>query len=454
MCRITLDYTPLASGTEPFTPRRIARLEREAAAALRKLKGMRRRGKAGFLELPCASTAALWRRVRSSRTDGVDAVIVLGIGGSSLGTLAIREALLAPCWNSLSTAERGGLPRLYVLDNIDPHRFLACLERLDLSSTLVNVVSKSGGTAETAAQFLVVKDMVERAVGDSWPARFVITTAPGSNPLRRIARRHRIPTLTIPPGVGGRYSVLSAVGLFPAALCGVDVRGLLRGAANMAAVCLSEDPARNMALKLCTYYVLSYMRGRRVTVLMPYSERLRGVAMWFRQLWAESLGKRPRGRGQGVGPTPVVAMGATDQHSQLQLYLDGPDDKTFTFLEVERPGADVEIPRSLEEESFSYLWHNTMGDLLEAEMAATRRTLERRGRPCVALRLSSVRAETLGALFFLFETVTALAGYVLGVDPFDQPAVDEGKKTARKLLAVGARPQPTEGTKLMECVVG
>lgn len=418
---------------------------------MNKLKKENLEGRLGFMYLPCKNPSPVVKMAEEAKSRGFSDFVLLGIGGSSLGAKAIADALTHPYWNLLPSAERNGCPRVFFLENVDPSAFSAAIGVIDIEKALFNIVSKSGKTLETVSQFLIVKELLEKACGSKWRDHVVITTDPEMGPLREIAEEEGILSLAIPQEVGGRFSVLSPAGLFPAALMGIDVGGILSGASEIAAFCVSEDLTENIALALCAYYLTSYEKGKPITVLMPYSEKLWGFAMWFRQLWAESLGKKKPGDGC-VGLTPAVALGAQDQHSQLQLFIDGPDDKTITFIRVESQSLDLEIPNSIVKEDFRCLYGSTLGELLLAELAATRDALARCGRSSVTISLSTISPETIGAMFFLYEMVTVYMGYMLGINPFDQPGVELGKSITRQILDGSTAPLTAE-THLIECVL-
>lgn len=427
-----------------ITREELSRFESEISGVLRRVREERAQGKLPFMDLPCGNTGEIEDTARRVLQSGFEDFILLGIGGSSLGARAIKEALLHPEWNLLPRDKRKGHPRVFILENIDPYSFSAVLETIDIRKAVFNVVSKSGKTVETISQFLIIKDLLERAVGSDWKRHTVITTDPLSGPLRKIARDEGITALSVPQGVGGRFSVLSAVGLFPAAIMGIDIKGLLRGASEIDAYLFGERLDENIGSALCAFYLLTYRKGKRITVLMPYSDRLLGFGLWFRQLWAESLGKR-KSSGESEGPTPVVALGATDQHSQLQLYIEGPNDKAITFIEIEDYESELEIPASFEHRDFSYLPGNRLRDLIRAELSATRRVLTKNGRTNATVFLSRITPETVGGLIFLYEVVTAFMGYLLDINPFDQPAVEEGKSITRKILEGNEPPEHERG---------
>jgi glucose-6-phosphate isomerase len=359
-------------------------------------------------------------------------VVVLGIGGSALGTTALRTALKHPLWNELSDEARDFYPRLYVLDNIDPASFGAFLDHIDLRRTLFNVVSKSGGTAETMSQFLIIRERLRAELGDGYTRHLLLTTDPEKGVLRALAKEEDVATLPVPANVGGRFSVLSAVGLLPAAMIGIDIRALLEGAKEMAQRCDTPDLRKNPAgIFAALQYLADTELDANVHVMMPYSDRLRDVADWFRQLWAESLGKQKTRGGDEVfaGPTPVKALGATDQHSQVQLYVEGPFDKTITFLAELEGGEDVQIPSAYAHHAeLAYLGGHTMGELLRTEMLATEAALTQRGRMNMTIEVPRVDARSLGGLFMLLQIATVYAGHLYGIDPMDQPGVELGKQ--------------------------
>ena len=360
-----------------------------------------------------------------------DHIVILGTGGSSLGGQAIH-----------AFAEPGAVPRLHFLDNIDPEHFEGVLNALDFARTGVIAISKSGGTAETLTQLLAVLPRLANSRGqlgggeDRLGDRVAAITMPGDNPLRRLAVRYGLTVLEHDPDIGGRFAALSLVGLLPAMIAGLDANAVREGAAAVLDPALDSDdpslvaPAIGAALNIG----LARTHGINQTVLLPYSDRLEPFARWFRQLWAESLGK------QGHGTTPVPAVGAVDQHSQLQLWLDGPADKLFTVIMAERTGTGARIEPTLAEDLLAadgpldWLAGRTMGDLMEAEQRATAETLSAAGRPVRIIGTKTIDLRALGALMMHYMLETMIAAHLLGVDPFDQPAVEEGKVLARRYL--------------------
>jgi glucose-6-phosphate isomerase len=415
------------------------------------VKERRLSGEMGFFALPEAREAA---KAIQELADGFgqwfENVVVLGIGGSALGTTTLRDSLLGPHWNELDEEARDHYPRLYVLDNVDPRTVSALLGRLDLRRTLFNVVSKSGSTAETMSQFMVVEGLLNELLGEE-PTRghFLFTTDPETGILRKIAEEEGVPVLEVPSNVGGRFSVLSAVGLLPAAVAGIDINEVLDGAEEMARRCdtpnLLENPAGILATLL---HDADTRRQAPIHVLMPYSDRLRTFAAWFQQLWAESLGKAidREGRPVNTGPTPVPALGATDQHSLLQLLMEGPRDKVVVFMGVGGEDDPVDIPRiRLEYPALAYLGGHSLSELLNTERLATMEALRQQGRPSMSVEVPDLTAGALGELIMLFQIATVFAGSLYGVNPLDQPGVELSKKLTYGLLGREGFEKPEMG---------
>ncbi len=361
-------------------------------------------------------------------------MVVLGIGGSALGNIALQSALNPFTYNFDAT--RKG-PRMFVVDNVDPAYFGSvlrfCEQNGGIKKTLFNVVSKSGETAETAGQFMVIRDLLKKHVGADYKANVVAVTDPVSGTMRKICDAEGFTTLPVPDGVGGRFSVLSPVGLFSAAMCGIDINALLDGAHAMDAPCAREELAKNpaaiIAFLLCE---LGNTKGKSNHVMMPYANALYLLADWYRQLWAESLGKQVDLSGETVytGFTPIKALGTTDQHSQVQLYREGPNDKVFCFLEVqsfEGAGGDMTIPTGLGVEAIKYLEGKSMTTLLNAEKRATEYAFVESQRPNFTIKFPKIDAFHVGQFIYLWEMVTAYAGLMLNIDAYNQPAVETGK---------------------------
>lgn len=376
-------------------------------------------------------------------------VVILGIGGSALGPIAIRSALRPRGWDMLDDSSRGGYPRLHVLDNVDPETIAALLDRIDLSRALFIVTSKSGGTAETMSQFLIVHSRLEQAhlaIRD----HVVFVTDPAQGALRLLADENGITALDIPPSVGGRFSVLTPVGTLPAALIGVNVEKLLAGAADMVTRCDSSKLFDNPAGIYATLQWLADTRhGKVINVFMPYSDPLRDFAGWFVQLWAESLGKH-LSDGTSVGQTPLAALGATDQHSQVQLFMEGPKNKVVTFVTVDERVTDLIIPHGFKEvKELGYLGGHSLGELITIEQRATAGALAKRGRPNLTIRLERVDEWHVGGLIMLLEIATAYAGQLYEIDAFNQPGVELGKQFTYAMLGrPGAEAATTEWASL------
>ena len=358
-------------------------------------------------------------------------VVLVGIGGSSLGTKAIGQAVTGTA--------RNDAPQLHYVENVDPHSLEQLLTRLDPASTAVLCISKSGGTIETVAQFLILRDWLTRSVGREAARRqqWVITD-PEQGWLRELAVRENLPSLPVPARIGGRYSVLSPVGLLPLAVLGVDIEALLRGAADNAARCLTADVVANPALEIAALSVLlDTLRGKRIAVMMPYINRLRLFVDWYCQLWAESLGKwdRSQSGSEPAGTLPVRAMGAVDQHSQLQFYLESRHDKFFTFIELAAWEHDLPVPLdAVDARHFPYLEGKNMTDIIGAEFRATRQVITDAGHPNMTIRLPALDAYVLGQLIDLYQRATVYAGLLYGVNPLDQPSVEKGKRLAIQFL--------------------
>lgn len=349
-------------------------------------------------------------------------VAVLGIGGSSLGGQALK---------ALEAIHRKG-PHVTFHDNPDPESWQEALARFDLKTARFIVISKSGGTAETLMQALTAADAIEKAGGGKYlKHHFAIVTEPKPNPLRAFAQSIGAPILDHPGGIGGRYSVLSIVGALPALVMGLDVMALRAGAQAVLDNALSNSPATDVpaAAGAALHQALATEGRLRETVLWAYADKLATLSGWWRQLWAESLGKN------GKGSTPVGAVGPVDQHSQLQLFRDGPGDALFTLLTTDTtgrgPAAPVERSNAL---NLSYLAGRALGDLVAAEARATAETLSRNNRPVRQMHIAKVNERSMGALMMHFMLETILMARLMGVDPFDQPGVEEGKVLARQFL--------------------
>ncbi len=441
---VALDYgnvlNSAVGAAHGLSPAEIKRSEAAVKEIVARIERERRGGEHRYRDLPADTRMLKIVRAAVRRYAGrFENLVVLGIGGSALGNIALQTALNPPYHNLMAGKSRRG-PRLFVLDNVDPVQLANLIETLGsgLRKTLFNVISKSGETAETAAQFLIIRDLLVRKLGKKALTKNVlVTTDPDGGTMRDIVTADGFDALPVPPGVGGRFSVLSAVGLFSAGMCGINIGKLLGGAAEMGARvggrAVKKNPAAMLALLLHAFYV----RGKRLHVMMPYGYQLKDLADWYRQLWAESLGKQHDLDGEPVtvGATPIKALGATDQHSQVQLYREGPNDKVFIFLEIEKFARDVKIPRvGGTPEPLRYLQGKSLGRLLNAEKLATESALVSSRRPCMTIRLPKVNEETVGQFIMLWEAATSIMGGLLNIDPYDQPAVQTGKEYTFALM--------------------
>ncbi len=387
-------------------------------------------------------------RVVDELKEKCDNLVILGIGGSALGNIAVQTAL-NPYMYNYSKEQRNGAPRLFVFDNVDPDQFGSFLEDIEdqLDRTIFNVISKSGRTAETAAQFLLIREMLAERGPEYLAEHIVITTGfetdddgkPRST-LYRIAKEAtpNLRLLEVPADVGGRFSVLSAVGLFSAAMCGIDIKAMLAGAADMHSRVTSKDFRQNPAAINAAINYHFYNNGKKSPVIMPYCHALKDMADWYRQLWAESLGKKVDLSGQEVwtGPTPIKALGATDQHSQVQLYREGPNDKLFTFLQIEEFDKENILigPAPDKVSELDYLADQKMSTLLNSEKKATEYALLNDNRPCLTVRFDEVSAYTVGQFILFFEATTSFMGALLNIDTYNQPAVELVKEATFALM--------------------
>ena len=439
--RIKLDVNPMFrefTGEHAIPRAELDSMLPELKKAHAAVEAGRGKGMQGWMDLPynqdeiltaIENTAA---RVRKE----FEAFVVLGIGGSALGPAAVQQALNHLHYNELPAEKRGG-PRLYIEDNVDPERMAALLDVIDLKKTCFNVITKSGGTAETMSQYLIITDALKKAVGDDYKRHIIITTSQTKGFLIKIAQREGYETFYIPDGVGGRFSELCPVGLIAAAVTGIDIRGLIAGAKDMDQRCASDDAYQNPALMDAGLMVLAMRHGVNMSVMMPYADSLKLMADWYAQLWAESLGKNETLDGEKchVGQTPIKTLGVTDQHSQLQLYTEGPFDKALTFMKVESFRATTAIPHGCDDiPTIAFLGGKSHNQLIEAERKGTEYALYKSGRMSQTITLPEVNANTVGQLIYFFELVTAYSGALLNINTFNQPGVEESKIAAYAVM--------------------
>lgn len=413
---------------------------KRGADAVRAFRARVESGEVGFPNLPDdKSTANAIVEFADSLRKQIDDVLIVGIGGSALGPYALDVAMRGPHPVQVAHGKsKTNRPRLVVLDNIDPGFIAGALANLNPKRTAVCVIAKSGSTAETISTFLIVREWITKAMKGKARGRIIAITGPKKGDLRQIATEEQYPTFSVPENIGGRYSVFCPVGLVPAALLGFDIHKMLRGAAKANEAGWSDSLSKNQALtSALVHHALDTKHGKHIEVVYAYSSYLWGSAFWYRQLWAESLGKRVDREGNVVhtGQTPIAALGVTDQHSQSQLYMEGPNDKLITFWKVTRPRVDVKIPKDFKKyDSTSYLGGKTMGQLFHAERIATAAALTRMGRPNCLWTLPTVNEETIGYFFQTLEFQTAYAGELYGINAFDQPGVELSKELTYGLM--------------------
>ncbi len=452
------DFLGMQYGVDPAAVDALAPYARRAQEAVQARRGT---GWLGWTELPYNQAEILddLEKTAAYVRENFDSFVVLGIGGSALGPIAVQQALNHRLWNELPKEKRNG-PKLYIEDNIDPERMASLLDVIDLKKTCFNVITKSGGTAETMSQYLIITDLLKKTVGEGWQKHMIATTDHAKGNLIQVAKAEGLTTFYVPDGVGGRFSELTPVGLLAAAVCGIDIRAMLEGAKIIDKMCQCSDVWKNPALLEATLqYICMSDLEMNIQVMLPYADSLKSIADWFCQLWAESLGKNVTRKGMAVnvGQTPVKALGVTDQHSQLQLYTEGPYDKVITFFKVENFRANTAIPHGCEEiPDIAFLGGKTHNQLIEAERQGTEYALYRAGRMNQTVILPEVNANVIGQLLYFFEMVTAYAGELLDIDAFNQPGVEESKlasfavlghpaeKFAKKRDEMATRPERAE----------
>lgn len=413
----------------------VSSMEERTLEIHQKLLVDRREGRLGFTEL--IRDEEMVREIEEV-AEGIlpycENFVILGMGGSALGNMALFRALRPPSYNLFEDL-RKGRPRLFITNNVDPDEWKVLLDGLDLSKTVFNVISKSGSTAETMALYLITQELLEREVGERWPQHFIFTTSKDRGELYKIKERMGITTLPIPENVGGRFSVFSAVGLLSSAVVGIPIASIVKGAQVMDDWCSRAPLWENPAYLKAVLQYLALQKQKTISVIMPYAHALEYVADWYLQLAGESLGKRFNRDGEEVhtGYTPVKAMGATDQHSQLQLYMEGPKDKIITFLSVGTYPRDLQIPE-IEEGVLSYLGGHSLSHLLQTEKRGTERALTQTGRMNSSIHLPLLTESMIGQLLYMLQLEIAFAGELYHINAFDQPGVELGKKITRKDL--------------------
>lgn len=424
-------------GEQGITEKEIEQNKAKAAEAYSYFEKNRGTGWMGWSELPYNQADIVGDIIMTAADVRAkfENFVVLGIGGSALGPMAVYNALCHFRYNDLPAKRRG--VKFFVEDNVDPERMLALLDVIDVEKTMFNVITKSGATSETMSQYLIISEILKKKLGGKWNEHIIATTSSAKGNLIKIAKAENFKTYYIPDGVGGRFSELCPVGLLPAAVLGIDIIGLLRGAAEIDKACGSSDPYKNPALMAALLQFIAMGKGKNISVMMPYADSLKLMADWYCQLWGESLGKAVDKDGKTVhaGQTPVKSLGVTDQHSQVQLYTEGPFDKVITLIGVEKFRGDVTIANGAEEfPDVNFLCGHTMSELLNTERKATEYALTKSKHMNNTIVLPEVNANTVGQLLMFFQLETAYCGHMLNIDTFNQPGVEEGKNATYALF--------------------
>ena len=438
--KIRLDYNNMMSTAvaDGFTDKDFSSRLGEITNAFEAVKAGRGKNMMGWTDLPYNQTEVIEDILATAKyvRKNFEYFVVLGIGGSALGPIAAFQAICHLHYNDLPKRKRKG-PKFYVEDNVDPERMMALLDVIDVEKTMFNVITKSGSTSETMTQYLIINDILTSKLGDKAKDHIIATTSRATGNLIKIAQKEGYKTFYIPDGVGGRFSELCPVGLFPAAVNGIDIKSLINGAKYMDEQCQSANVKKNPALMAGTLQYMAMQKGKNISVMMPYADGLKYIADWYCQLWGESLGKNKNldGSACNKGQTPVKALGVTDQHSQVQLYAEGPFDKVITFIGVDEYRSEVKIADGCEEfPNVNFLCGHTMNELIQAERKATEYAITKAGKMNHTIMLPQLNEFTLGQLLMFFMLKTAYTGALLGIDTFNQPGVEEGKNATYALL--------------------
>jgi glucose-6-phosphate isomerase len=442
--KISFDYnnamTSIAGEEHGITEKELEALKPKAKAIHEDLMRLRKEEVAGFFDLPyntmlVQAINAISMEIRRN----FENFVIVGIGGSSLGPKFLHKSLNHSYHEFLPPPKRRIKPRIFYMDNPDPEAVKDLLDVLDLRSTAFNIISKSGGTAETMSIFMHIYNVVQRRFSKSALSKhFLVTTDPEKGMLREVAITDKLKTLPIPENVGGRFSIFSPVGLLPAAVSGINIKELLAGAAAMDKKCQEADLMKNPAyLNAAIHYLAHKKKGKNISVMMPYCNSLDYFADWYVQLWAESLGKQFDNDGNIVetGQTPLKALGAIDQHSKMQLFIEGPNDKIHTLIGVKKSKRECKVPRVFPAiEAINHLAESELGVLLNNELLATEFALARHNRPSVKIMLDEINPTNIGGLLYLYEVQTAFAAGLYNINAFDQPGVEDGKLVTHALM--------------------
>lgn len=438
---IRFDYNNMMAeyvGEQGFTDAELDACKKITNAAFDSVKAGRGLNMMGWTELAYNQKEVVEDIIATAKVvkKKFDYFVVLGIGGSALGPMAMFQALCHLHHNDLPKSKRKA-PKFYVEDNVDPERMKALLDVIDVKKTMFNVITKSGSTSETMTQYLIINDILKKALGDDAKNHIIATTSAAKGNLIKIAKQEGYKTFYIPDGVGGRFSELCPVGLLPAAVLGINIKAVLEGAKKMDKMCAKKDFKKNPALMAAILQYLAINKGNNISVMMPYADGLKLMADWYAQLWGESLGKAIDLNGNKVnaGQTPVKSLGVTDQHSQVQLYTEGPFDKVITLIGVDNYRTTVTIADGCKDiPDVNFLCCHTMNELITAEMNATEYALTTAGRLNNRIMLPEINEFTMGELMMFFMLQTAYVGAMLNIDTFNQPGVEAGKNATYALL--------------------
>lgn len=444
--RIRLDYNNMMSefvGEFGISENDIKNLMPEIEKAKKAMNSKRTDGTMDWRNLPYEQDEVIEEIISyaNEAKDKFEAFVVLGIGGSALGPIALHQAINHPYYNELSKEKRGGYPKFYVADNVDPERLSYLFDTIDITKTLFNCITKSGSTSETMSQFMIIKQMLEEKMGkENAKENIVCTTDKDNGNLIKIAKDQGYKTFFVPKGVGGRFSELTPVGLLPAAMTGIDIKSLLEGASYMDKLCKEEEIEKNPGYMYAILSYISMNQGKNISVMMPYADSLKYISDWYAQLWAESLGKKFDRNGNivNLGQTPVKALGVTDQHSQVQLYTEGPYDKIIVLIGVDKFKKSITIPKIYQDiSSLGFLGGISHDKLISTEQMATEYALLKSGKTNMTISLPEVNEFTIGQLLYMLEVATAFSGELMNINAFDQPGVEEGKNAT---YAIFGRP--------------
>ena len=406
--------------------------------AIDTLADLRSKGTVGFTNLHLNTTGIEHtKKICNEAISWADTLVVVGIGGSSLGNKCVHMALNQNCGYFKGKGARRS-KRVFILDNLCSSDVATLLSNLDMNKSLFNIISKSGTTMESIANFLVIYNQVQKQKKSDFHKHFIFTTTDGKGDLYNFSKETGITLLEIPENVGGRYSVLSPVGLFSALFAGLNIDELIEGSRFASEYCWEKSLEKNpAAVAALLYYLYFQIKVKNTNVFWAYSSALEGLCQWFCQLWAESLGKiQIKGNNKThIGQTPLSVIGPRDQHSLWQLFVVGPDDKFYSLLKIRHYPADMLITGDVPHyDSFATLQGSSMNNVVVSEQRAIEFVLAQRGRPYVSYEIETINEFQLGQLLYLLEFITALTGIMLEINPFDQPGVEDGKKMTYALL--------------------